>query len=372
MSSFINWFCKRIGKKKLSKADLEGPTFKVVRPFHDNNIYLQFQMEECHLLFTDQVDLVNPEGHRVVPDVSKPLPLRGPPGQVTIQTKYFFNKDMEYLVSGDKGRRSALSISKLKVAHYLDFGLEELVLSLWIESEREYDISAAYEISHWWFKGKEFYIIRHNAPSDRNTVRSHMRILSVVSLKTYERYGYNFLKEIVLRIADYKEYKISKADFKNLHPNDFEDLYLLHLQGHLNHLYGADKVHLFKAVNTWIRNIAIRKQDYTIVSKSRAVIYRDKNDQKKMMRETEVQKFSDGTLNKILDKLDHMVKDFKLFKYNPGMETRIWFEDDKWRSKEFMEVIERRLKIRRIFRSLKSFVSGRLRDVDYRLIQRTE
>ncbi|GKC63873.1 hypothetical protein Tco_1096471, partial [Tanacetum coccineum] len=30
MSSFINWFCKRIGKKKLSKADLEGPAFKVV------------------------------------------------------------------------------------------------------------------------------------------------------------------------------------------------------------------------------------------------------------------------------------------------------------------------------------------------------
>ncbi|GJW42811.1 hypothetical protein Tco_0071610 [Tanacetum coccineum] len=30
MSSFINWFCKRIGKKKLRKADLEGPAFKVV------------------------------------------------------------------------------------------------------------------------------------------------------------------------------------------------------------------------------------------------------------------------------------------------------------------------------------------------------
>ncbi|GJU21682.1 hypothetical protein Tco_1155024, partial [Tanacetum coccineum] len=104
MSSFINWFCKQIGKKKLSKADLEGSTFKVVRPFHDNNISLQLQMEECHLLLTDQFDLVNPEGHRVVPDVSKPLPLRGPLGQVTIQTQYFFNKDLEYLVSGDKGR----------------------------------------------------------------------------------------------------------------------------------------------------------------------------------------------------------------------------------------------------------------------------
>ncbi|GJZ03809.1 hypothetical protein Tco_0537084, partial [Tanacetum coccineum] len=93
-STKLNWFCKRIGKKKLSKTDLEGPAFKVVRLFHDNNISLQFQMEECHLLLTDQVDLVNPEGYRVVPDVSKPLPLGGPPGQ-------------------------------LKAAQYLDFVLEE-------------------------------------------------------------------------------------------------------------------------------------------------------------------------------------------------------------------------------------------------------
>ncbi|GJX69076.1 hypothetical protein Tco_0304803 [Tanacetum coccineum] len=281
ISSFVNWFCKRIGKKKRSKTDLEGPTFKVVQPFHDNNISLQFQMEKCHLLLTDQVDLVNPEGHRVVPDVSKPLPL-----------------------GGDKGRRSALSISKLKAAQYLDFGLEELVPSLWIESEREYEIIFAYGISHWWFKRKEFYITRHNASFDRM---------------------YTFLKEIVLRRANYKEYKISEADFKNLHPNDFKDLYLLHLQGQLNLLSGADKVHLFNAI----------EENYTIVGKPKAVIYRDRNDQKKMMQETE--NLVDGR-----------------------------------RSKEFMEVIERRLKIRRIFRSLESFVGGRLRDVDYRLIQRTK
>ncbi|GJS25816.1 hypothetical protein Tco_0486436 [Tanacetum coccineum] len=260
MGSFITWFCKRIGKKKLSKSDLEGPAFKVAKAFHENSISLQFQMEECHRMLTDQVDLVNPEGHRLVPDVSKPLPLGGPPGQVTIQPQFFFNKDLEYLVSGDKGRKSALSISKLKAAQYLDFGLEELVLSLWIESEREYDISVVYGISHWWFKRKEFYITRHSAPSDRSKVRSHMRILSVVSLKTLERYGYAYLKEIVLRRADYKEYKISETDFKNLHPNDFEHLYLLHLQGQLNHLSRDDKVHLFNAVNLWIRNIVIKKR----------------------------------------------------------------------------------------------------------------
>ncbi|GJU91465.1 hypothetical protein Tco_1303888 [Tanacetum coccineum] len=98
----------------------------------------------------------------------------------------------------------------------------------------------------------------------------------------------------------------------------------------------------------------------------RAVIYRDRNNQKKMMRESEVHKFSDGTLTRILEKMDHMVKDFMLFKFNRRIEHIIWFEDDKRRSKEFIEVIERRLK------SLESFVSGRLRDVDYRLIQKTE
>ncbi|GJR17542.1 hypothetical protein Tco_0966069 [Tanacetum coccineum] len=117
----------QIGKLKLNKADLEGPAFKLIRPFHKNNISLQFQMEECHLLLTDQIDLVNPEGNLVVPDVSKPLPLGGPPGE--------------------KERRNALSISKLEAAYYPDFRLEELVLSLWIESERGYDISVAYGIS---------------------------------------------------------------------------------------------------------------------------------------------------------------------------------------------------------------------------------
>ncbi|GJW93783.1 hypothetical protein Tco_1158757 [Tanacetum coccineum] len=139
-------------------------------------------MEECHLLLTDKIDLTNPEGNLIVPDVSKALSLGGPPGQ------------------------------------------------------------------------------------------------------------------------------ISKYDFKNLHPNDFEDMYLLHLQGKLNHLSGSDKVNLFNAVNLWIRNIVIRKcvedlqlgiksyqtnlnltepswdatdflfkEDYTIVSKPRVVIYRDRN-----------------------------------------------------------------------------------------------
>ncbi|GJV61637.1 hypothetical protein Tco_1467737 [Tanacetum coccineum] len=76
------------------------------------------------------------------------------------------------------------------------------------------------------------------------------------------------------------------------------------------------------------------KEDYTIVPKPRAVVYRDRNDQRKLMRLNELHKFSDGTLTRVMEKLDHMVKDFHLFEYNKGMETRKWLEDDKRRSKD--------------------------------------
>ncbi|GJT71821.1 hypothetical protein Tco_1031107 [Tanacetum coccineum] len=87
----------------------------------------------------------------------------------------------------------------------------------------------------------------------------------------------------------------------------------------------------------WDASDFLFKEDYTIVNKPRAVIYRDKDDNKKMMRIDEVHKFSDGTLMRIRDKLDFMVKDFRLFKFNKGMETRKWTEDDKRRSEDFIE-----------------------------------
>ncbi|GJU82925.1 hypothetical protein Tco_1285290 [Tanacetum coccineum] len=343
----------RTGKKKLCKADLEGPAFNLVKAFHKNNVFLQFQMDECHKLLTNKVDLVNPKGHQILRNIYEPLPLGRPPGQVTIQPQFFFNKDLDYLLTGDKEQKIALSISKLKAARYLDFGLEELVPSLWVESERDYDISTAYGITHWWFRRKEFYINKHSEPSDREAVRSQISVPTQYSRKAQPSAQ-------------------------------------------------TDKTSLHTAVNMWIRNLVIRnhvgdlqlgienyqtkinlerpnwdaadyyfKEDYAIVPKPRAIVYRDINDQRKLIRLNELHKFSDGMLTRVMEKLDHMVKDFHLFEYNKGMETRKWSEDDKRRSKDFITAIEKRLQIRRIFRSLESFVRGRIRDIDYRLINRT-
>nr|GFD03652.1 hypothetical protein [Tanacetum cinerariifolium] len=119
-------------------------------------------------------------------NVSKPLPLGGPPSQVTIQSDFFFNKDLEYLRYDSKGGRPALSISNMKAAYYPDVGLEQMVPDqMWIEKECKYDIVVLYGISHWWFQRQHFYIDRHISEGDRKAVRTHMRILSVVRIEVF-------------------------------------------------------------------------------------------------------------------------------------------------------------------------------------------
>ncbi|GJY37317.1 hypothetical protein Tco_0422695 [Tanacetum coccineum] len=148
MATFMDWYCKQRGISELTPKDLEGPAFEIVKVFHHDVIHLQFQMEECHKLLTDQVD-----DAILRYNVSKPLPLGGEPGHVTIQPDFFFNKDLEYLRYGRKVGRPALSISKMKAAYYPDVGLEQLVPDqFWIEEECKYDIAAMYGISHWWLK----------------------------------------------------------------------------------------------------------------------------------------------------------------------------------------------------------------------------
>nr|GEV23821.1 hypothetical protein [Tanacetum cinerariifolium] len=203
MEMFMDWFCKRQGITKPKPQDLEGPGFELVNVFHPNVIHLQYQIEECHKLLTDSVD-----DSVIRHNVSKPLPLGGPPGQ---------------------GSRPALSISKMKAAYYPDVGLEQMVPDqMWIEEECK-------------------------------AVRTHMRILSVVRIEVFSMYGYDYMKKIVLRRADLNEHVIAKQDFKYLYPSDFEDLYLLNLQGHLNHLPPKDKKILTTAINLWTRHLVIRQ-----------------------------------------------------------------------------------------------------------------
>ncbi|GJW85724.1 hypothetical protein Tco_0158869 [Tanacetum coccineum] len=114
------------------------------------------------------------------------------------------------------------------------------------------------------------------------------------------------------------------------------------------------------------------KHDYTVIDSPRAVTFRDRYGVQMIMRFNEIHKFSDGTLQQIDEALDYRVKEFQINRTNPGMNTRFWTKKDVDRSKDFMFAIQKRLKTRRIFRNLESFVGGRIREGDYRLLKRTE
>nr|GEY13048.1 hypothetical protein [Tanacetum cinerariifolium] len=78
-----------------------------------------------------------------------------------------------------------------------------------------------------------------------------------------------------------------------------------------------------------------------------------------MMRFNEIHKFSNGTLQQIEEALDYRVKEFRINRMNPGLNTRFWTRKDVDRCNAFMFAIQRRLRTRRIFRNLESFVGGR-------------
>nr|GEZ69696.1 hypothetical protein [Tanacetum cinerariifolium] len=121
--------------------------------------------------------------------------------------------------------------------------------NMWFKEECKYDIAAMYGIYHWWFQRKRFYINRHTSEGDRRAVRTHMRILSVVRIEVFSMYMYDYMKKKILRRADLNEHIIAKRDFKYMYLSDFEDMYLLNLQCHLNHLPPKDKKILTTFVN---------------------------------------------------------------------------------------------------------------------------
>nr|GEY92839.1 hypothetical protein [Tanacetum cinerariifolium] len=205
-----------------------------------------------------------------------------------------------------KGHRPALSISKMKVAYYPDAGLEQMVPDqFWIEEECKYDIAAMYGISHWWFQRQRFYIDRHTSEGDRSAR----------------------VEDFQLGIESYQT-----------------------------------QVNLTKP--QWTAMGFEYKHDYTVIKFPRAVIFQDKYEVQMMMRFNEIHKFNDGTLLQIDEALDYRVKEFRINKLNPGLNTRFWTRKDVDRCNAFMFAIQRRLRTRRIFRNLESFVGGGLVDIE--------
>nr|GEZ71940.1 hypothetical protein [Tanacetum cinerariifolium] len=90
------------------------------------------------------------------------------------------------------------------------------------------------------------------------------------------------------------------------------------------------------------------KEAYIAYSNPRGFIYQNKHKQNSLMRIDELHKFSDGTLNDVRTALDDRLKGIRM-KYLP---QSIWRKSDKDRAAAMIQAIDKRLKTRRIMRSL--------------------
>nr|GEX13485.1 hypothetical protein [Tanacetum cinerariifolium] len=193
---FSKYAMNRLKIDNLTQAHLVGPVYELLKGTCTSSIELEYNREECFKALIEKLDWNNPEGDRFPFDLTKPLPLKGRPGRLTVAAEYFFNNDLEFLKSSDLEKRSQLN------------------------------------------------------KFSKHKVYSTQKILSVVSVNVKKLHGYGHLEEIMVRRADHQLYKFKEGDFVDLHLNDIEDMHLLAVQ---HKLFQLNKTFLgikFKELDT--------------------------------------------------------------------------------------------------------------------------
>ncbi|GJY72507.1 hypothetical protein Tco_0476210 [Tanacetum coccineum] len=290
---FSKYVINRLQIDNLTQEILVGPVYNLLKGTCTSSIELEYNMEECFKTLTNRLDWNDLEGDRCPFNLTKPLPLKGHPGHLTVAAEYFFNNDLEFLKSSDPKNKYTTSITKTKVARYEIVGIEDMVPTLWSTTKVGYEKDVEKGIKHWG-----------------------------------ER------QEITMRRADRQVYKFKEGDFVDLYLNDIEDMLLLAVQHKLFQLDDRDIVDLIVALCMFTRKL------YTLSYKPPGVIYEDLNKQKRVMRADELYKFSDRTLKTVRDELHHIILDFCLG-YNEEMSRRKWTAIDNRRSELMVELIDK-------------------------------
>nr|GEY46064.1 hypothetical protein [Tanacetum cinerariifolium] len=207
-----------------------------------------------------------------------------------------------------------------------------------------------------------FYGFAVNRESARD-VYSKRRIIAVTELKIVEWHNYKYLDWITVRRDADKLYKFKEGDFKRLRIQDIEDMLLLLVQGKLTNLTVEERFAFNVSLRMFTRSIVIqrRMEDLQLGVKS----YQKKLNLTKP--DTYRSDLSDGTLIDVHTALDDRLKGIRM-QYLP---QSIWGKGNKDRAVAMIHAIDKRLKTRRIMRSLKRFVRGRLYEGDFKILQRT-
>nr|GEY97395.1 hypothetical protein [Tanacetum cinerariifolium] len=395
-----NFIMNRLRVDTLTLKLLVGPTFELMKGSCTSLIELEYHLEEVYKATTDQLDWVNPKGQQYPHNLLQPFSLiPDNRGRRVIPFAHFINNDLEYLRGGAFSRKYTTSITKTKAADYRNIKwIKDLVpRSMWIHEPINYNKHALWGVSYWGRKRQQFYGFAVNREFALD-VYSKRRIIVVTDLKIVEWHSYKHLDWIAVRRDDDKLYKFKEGDFKRLRLQDIEDTLLLLVQGKLSNLTVEERFAFNVSLRMFTRSIVIqrrvedlqmgvesyqkrlnltkpdtyrsdlkRKEAYTAYSNPRGFIYQNKDKKNRLMRIDELHKFSDKTLNDVLNALDDRLKGIRM-QYLP---QTIWRKGDKDKVAAMIQAIDKMLKTRRIMRSLERFVGGTLYEGDFRMLQRT-
>ncbi|GJR69834.1 hypothetical protein Tco_0015899 [Tanacetum coccineum] len=350
--------------------------------------------KEVYKANTEKLDWINPEVRQYPHDLRQPLPLvPNSKGRHVIPFHHFINNDLEYLRSGESSRKYSTSVTKTTAADYRHIKwIEDLVPnSMWSQMIVKYDKFSLWGISHWGKKRRQFYAFATLRESARD-VYSKRWIIAVTKVEIVEWQNYKHLDWITVRRDDDVLYKFKEGDFHRLRIQDIEDMLLLLVQGKVTNLNVEERIAFNVSLRMFTRSIVIqrrvedlqlgvesyqkklnltkpdmyrsnlRRQDaYTPYSDPRGFIYENKDKKNRLMRIDELHKFSDGTLDDVRTALNDRLKGIRM-EYLP---QTFWSQRDKANARAMIQAIDKRLKTRRIMRSLERFVGGRPYGVTY-------
>ncbi|GKE71116.1 hypothetical protein Tco_1529188 [Tanacetum coccineum] len=215
------------------------------------------------------------------------------------QMKNFLQSD----IKGNSGpEKIVLSLHKFPVVIFNDDDIEERT-SKWVNKcVKKFNPYARYDVEHWKNPHAKIFYIRKQKESGRP-------------------------KEEI-----YSNSKIVQPDYKNLNKNDIEDIFADH------EWQGIEEHEVFSIVYEAVHGL----------------IYKNSKKEKRVMRHSEIHKFCDATLNRVLKGLKSYNNDVKY-----GYEQRELTADEVEYLKLFKEEIEVRLKYRNQMRRCEMYVNGR-------------
>ncbi|GJS30612.1 hypothetical protein Tco_0491232 [Tanacetum coccineum] len=269
------------------------------------------------------------------------------------------NQDLLYLKKGSSGpEKIVLSLHKFPAIIFNDDDIEERT-SRWVNKcVKKFNPYARYGVEHWKNPhAKIFYIRKQKEPGKP--------------------------KEIVARRANECIVSITEPDYKNLNKNDIEDIYLLIMNGKVPDYAETgllwslsvfirssviwERVHDFQLgiesyqqkVNLTAPTISFpgiekHKMFPIIYEPMHGIIHKNSKKEKRVMRHSEIHKFCDATLNRVLEGLRSYINDVKY-----GYIQRDLTNEEVEYLKLFEEEIEVRLKYRNQMRRWEMYVNGR-------------